>query len=71
MSSDNRPDPGMNMKNRQRVYEYDDWDRCELCEDFWCPRCDIHAADCPCMTVQTALDLGMTISDCGRWAVDG
>ena len=51
-----------------RVYDYDEWDRCELCEDWWCPRCDIHAYDCPCMTPQMAIDAGLEISEDGKHA---
>ncbi|QDP54744.1 MAG: hypothetical protein GOVbin2833_33 [Prokaryotic dsDNA virus sp.] len=52
----------------ERIYDYDDWDRCELCEEWWCPRCDIHAWECPCMTMQMAEDNGYEISDCGKYA---
>ena len=52
-----------------RVYDYEEWGRCELCEDWWCPRCDTHAYDCPCMTPQMAVDLGYKISECGKYAI--
>lgn len=32
------------------VYELDDFAQCESCDDWFCPRCDCHAGDCPCIT---------------------
>ena len=56
------------MGEQVRIYEYDEWDRCELCAEWWCPRCDKHACDCPCLTLQMAIDLDMELSKDGRFA---
>ena len=54
-----------------RIYEIDDFEECHICEEWWCPRCKLHGADCPCITIQMASDLMYEISDCGRYARNG
>jgi DNA (cytosine-5)-methyltransferase 1 len=32
------------------IYELHEFLECDGCEDMWCPRCNAHGGDCPCLT---------------------
>ena len=40
------------------IYELDDFERCECCDDYLCPRCDCHAGYCACLTTGRLAEYG-------------
>lgn len=54
---------------RAKIYTSEEWETCPLCEEAWCPRCETHCWECPCLTESKAKNQGWSITECGKWAV--